>query len=117
MYDDRTHGDQKAGDHVWSYSATFAPGTRLFYVYTNSGEDGKWEGLDVPHIRSLKVEAKNNGGKVYSPIESFGKIYMYSDSWHTNAAGYELIAQAVLEVLKRNEQLKGYLRQVKDSQP
>jgi hypothetical protein len=40
MYDDGTHGDQKAGDNVWSYSATFPPGTNLFYVYTNSGEGG-----------------------------------------------------------------------------
>jgi lysophospholipase L1-like esterase len=114
MYDDGTHGDQKAGDHVWSYAATFAPGTRLFYVYTNSGEEGKWEGLDVPHVRSLKVDVKNTGGVVYRPIESFGKIYMHADSWHTNADGYELIAQAMLEVLKRNEQLQEYLRRVKD---
>jgi hypothetical protein len=26
---------------------------------TNSGEEGKWEGLDVPHILSFTVEAKN----------------------------------------------------------
>jgi hypothetical protein len=45
MYDDGTHGDQTAGDHVWSYSATFAPGTKLSYVYSNSGEEDKWEGL------------------------------------------------------------------------
>src|SRR3989442_549915 len=57
MYDDGTHGDQRAEDHVWSYSATFPPGTQLFYVYTNSGEEGKWEGLDVPGVRSFKVDA------------------------------------------------------------
>jgi lysophospholipase L1-like esterase len=113
MYDDGTHGDQKAGDQVWSYSATFPPGTNLFYVYTNSGEEGKWEGLDVPHIRSFTVEAKNGEEKVYRPIESFGRIYMQADPWHTNAAGYKLIAKALLDVLKKNDRVKDYLRQTR----
>jgi lysophospholipase L1-like esterase len=113
MYDDGTHGDQTAGDHVWSYSATFAPGTKLSYIYTDSGEEGKWEGLDVPHIRSFTVEAKNGEQKLYRPIESFGKIYMHADPWHTNAVGYQLIARALLDNLKKNEQVKDYLRQAK----
>jgi lysophospholipase L1-like esterase len=113
MYDDGPHGDQTAGDHVWSYSATFAPGTKLSYVYTNSGEEGKWEGLDVPYIRSFTVEAENGEGKLYKPIESFGKIYMHADPWHTNAVGYELIARALVANLKKNEQMKDYLRRAK----
>ena len=113
MYDDGTHGDQTAGDHVWSYSATFEPGTKLSYIYTDSGKEGKWEGLDVPHIRSFTVEAKNGEQKLYRPIESFGKIYMHADPWHTNAVGYQLIARALLDNLKKNEQVKDYLRQAK----
>jgi lysophospholipase L1-like esterase len=113
LYDDGTHGDQRAGDHVWSYSVTFPVGTSLFYVYTNSGEEGKWEGLDVPYIRSFTVEAKNGEEKLYRPIESFGRIYMQADPWHTNAVGYELIAEALLETLKENEQVKDYLRRAK----
>ncbi len=112
MYDDGTHGDQKAGDKVWSYSATFPPGTSLFYVYTNSGEEGKWEGLDIPHIRSLKVDAKDQGAKIYRPIESFGTIHMQADGWHTNAVGYELIAQALLEKLKEDARVRSYLGQI-----
>ena len=113
MYDDGTHGDQKPTDHVWSYSATFPAGTSLFYVYTNSGEEGKWEGLDVPYIRSFAVEAKNGEKKLYTPVESFGRIYMQADPWHTNAVGYELIARALLATLKENEQVKDYLRRAK----
>jgi lysophospholipase L1-like esterase len=113
MYDDGTHGDQTAGDHVWSYSATFERGTKLSYVYTNSGEEGKWEGLDIPHVRSFTLEAKNGEEKLYRPIESFGKIYMHADPWHTNAVGYELIAKCLLDNLKKNEQVKDYLRQAK----
>jgi lysophospholipase L1-like esterase len=113
MYDDGTHGDQKPADHVWSYSASFPAGTSLFYVYTNSGEEGKWEGLDVPYIRSFTVEAKNGEKKLYTPIESFGRIYMQADPWHTDAVGYELIAKALLEVLKQNDRVKNYFAQVK----
>jgi lysophospholipase L1-like esterase len=112
MYDDGTHGDHRAGDNVWSYSATFPPGTNLLYVYTNSGKEGKWEGLDVPYIRRFKVEVEENKRHVYRPVESFGKIYMQADAWHTNADGYEIIAKALLEVLKRNEKLRAYLRHV-----
>ena len=106
MYDDGTHGDQRPGDGVWSYSATFPPGTRVVYVYTNSGKEGRWDGLDVPYVRRFVVEGDE---RVYRPIESFGKIYMQADSWHTDAAGYELIAKAVLEKLKQDERFQRYV--------
>jgi lysophospholipase L1-like esterase len=110
MYDDGTHGDQHAGDRVWTYTAAMKPGTKLFYVYTNSGEEGKWEGLDVPYIREFKVEAKGSGERVYRPIESFGKIYLQADAWHTNALGYELVAKALIEALKKNEKFQKHVR-------
>ena len=109
MYDDGTHGDQKAGDHVWSYSATFPRRTSLFYVYTNSGEQGKWEGLDIPHLRHYTVAA-GDAGTIYRPIESFGKIYMQADGWHTNALGYQLIGQALLDVLKNDGKVQEFVR-------
>ena len=111
MYDDGTHGDQKAGDRVWSFSATFSPGTRVFYVYTNSGARGKWEGLDVPVIREFTLEAANGESRTYRPIETFGEMYMQADPWHTNAQGYELIAKAVLGVLNQNEKFRQRLIQ------
>jgi len=113
MYDDGTHGDQLARDHVWSYAATFSPGTSGFYVYTNSGREGEWEGLDVPHVRGFKVDAADAGKTIYRPIETFGEIYLQADSWHTNALGYELIAQAVLQYVKRDEKVKAYLERFK----
>jgi lysophospholipase L1-like esterase len=116
MYDDGTHGDQRAGDDVWSYAATFAPGMRLFYVYTNSGEKGRWEGVDIPDIRRFTVEAAAAGEKVHRPIESFGKMYMQADGWHTNAAGYELIAKTLLENLKKHESLRGILNRPQPSE-
>lgn len=102
LYDDGTHGDERAGDRVWSLSARFPPGTKLFYVYTNSGRESRWEGLDAPAIRSLTVE---NARESVRPVESFGRLYMHADNWHTNAAGYQLIARALFDVLKQDDRL------------
>src|SRR5262249_51246466 len=99
MYDDGSHGDQRAGDRVWSYRASFAPGTRVFYVYTNSGRPGQWEGLDVPEIRGFVVPRTTDTRVIYRPVDTFGEIYMQADSWHTNGRGYTLVADAVAEVL------------------
>jgi len=99
MRDDGAGGDERAGDGVWSLEATFAPGTRVSYVYTNSGAAGRWEGLDVPHIRTLVVPASRGGAPVYLPIETFGRVYMQADDWHTDASGYELIARAAADAI------------------
>jgi lysophospholipase L1-like esterase len=116
MYDDGTHGDQKAGDKVWSYSVHVSPGASLYYLYTNSGQAGRWEGLDVPALRQFKVEPKNTPGRVYAPIDTFGQLYMYADPWHTNAAGNELIARALLETLKNEKRVKRYLNELRPAQ-
>ena len=100
MHDDGTAGDEHAGDHVWSYQATFPAGARLKYVYTNSGRQGQWEGLDVPRIRELQVGGSVPGQTVYLPVESFGRIYMQADDWHTDAVGYDLIARAIAAALQ-----------------
>jgi len=95
MHEDGTGGDQKAGDGVWTYRAAFPPGTSVAYVYTNSGAPGRWEGLDVPHIRRVRVPEASDGRPVFLPIETFGRVYMQGDDWHTDAVGYDLIAHAV----------------------
>lgn len=104
MFDDGTHGDQKAGDNVWSFSATFAPGQKVFYMYTNSGAEGKWENLDLPKVRNFVVPS--SGGPIYRPIESFGKLYLQADGFHTNAQGYELMANAIRDVVVRTEKFR-----------
>jgi lysophospholipase L1-like esterase len=111
MYDDGTHGDQRAGDKVWSYSAKFPIGTRIFYVYTNSGTEGKWDGLDVPDIRYLKVEPVNKSSVLYAPIDTFGIMYMKADPWHPNALGNKLIAEAVFEKVRETRNFKNYVKQ------
>jgi hypothetical protein len=99
MHDDGLDGDQRAGDGVWSYAATFPAGARLSYVYTNSGGRGQWEGLDVPSIRHVIIPASADGRPVLLPIETFGHLYLQADNWHTDATGYDLIAHAIAEVV------------------
>lgn len=104
MFDDGTHGDQKAGDNVWSFAATFSPGQKIFYMFTNSGEEGKWENLDLPKVRNFVVPS--SGGKIYRPIEAFGKLYLQADGFHTNAEGYDLMAHAIRDVVVKTERFR-----------
>src|SRR6266853_396477 len=104
MRDDGNDGDEHGADRVWSYRATFPAGAHLKYVYTNSGTAGQWEGLDLPHIREVQVPPSPDGQAVYLPVESFGRIYMQADNWHTDAVGYELIARAVADALNARDQ-------------
>lgn len=117
MYDDGTHGDQRPDDQVWSYSASFPRGTRLFYVYTDGGKEGRWDGLDVQFIRTLEVDTDDRESIFYAPVESFGKIPLLSDRVHTDRDGYQLIARAVLEVLMQDSRLKDYVSRRAERRP
>jgi lysophospholipase L1-like esterase len=99
LHDDGAEGDQRAGDGVWSVTVMLQPGARVSYVYTNSGARGRWEGLDIPHLRSVVVPAAAGRGPAYLPIETFGRLYMQADDWHTDATGYDLIARAVADAV------------------
>jgi lysophospholipase L1-like esterase len=108
MYDDGTHGDQNPGDRVWSFTATFSPGEKVFYVYTNSGEGGVWENLDLPKVRSFVVPS--NGGAKYRPIDTFGKLYLQADGFHTNAQGYDIMARAIRDAIVQTDKFKALAR-------
>jgi hypothetical protein len=94
MHDDGMGGDERAGDGVWSYTASLPSGKSVFYVYTNSGAAGQWEGLDLPHIRSVEIPPAASR-PVYLPIDTFGRVYMQGDDWHTDRVGYDLIGHTV----------------------
>jgi lysophospholipase L1-like esterase len=99
MRDDGTNGDEHAGDRIWSFRAMLPAGTHVRYVYTNSGPAGQWEGLDLPHVREAQVVAQPGGAPMYLAVETFGRLYMQADNWHTDARGYDLIARGVVQAL------------------
>lgn len=110
MHDDGTDGDERTGDRVWSYVARFRPGQQVGYVFTNSGQPGEWEGLDVPQIRSFVVRVGDEAFSGIRPIETFGRIYLQADPWHTDASGYHRIATAILRDIERHPRLVEHLR-------
>ena len=117
LHDDGAAGDQKAGDRVWSLAVPLRLGAKVAYVYTNSGRQGEWEGLDVPMVRQFTIEARGEAGagadslakggsakgwgrQLVRPIETFGAVTLQADPWHPSAAGYELIAGEVMQALR-----------------
>src|SRR5262249_33209658 len=53
MYDDGTHGDEVAGDKIWSLRVRLPSNSTVLYTYTNSGDAGVWNGLDIPIVRQV----------------------------------------------------------------
>ena len=47
----------------------------------------------------LKCRPATDGRAVYLPIETFGRVYMQGDDWHTDAVGYDAIAHAVARAI------------------
>ncbi len=115
MYDDGTHGDQRVGDRVWSYSAKFPPDAEIYYLYTNSGKENAWKGLDVPDIRYIKAEAQDKEQVVYAPIDSFGRMYLKADPWHTDAEGNRLFAEAIVQKLTESKTFQSYMARNMDT--
>ena len=107
LHDDGTAGDQQAGDRVWSLAVPLRVGARVAYVYTNSGQQGVWERLDVPMVQQFAIEARDGadslsggwGRELVRPIETFGAVTLQADPWHPSAAGYELIAGEVMRAI------------------
>jgi hypothetical protein len=57
------------------------------------------------------VDAGEGGNTIYAPIDTFGRMYMQADGWHTNAAGYQLIAEAILQKLEAVPRFREYAEQ------
>ncbi|MCX7984286.1 MAG: hypothetical protein N3A63_05240, partial [Bacteroidetes bacterium] len=74
MYDDGTHGDERAGDNVWTIELQFPVGTVIEYKYTNSGPEGSWyPGEEFPaRNRTITVES-SSGGRIILR-DTFGKL-------------------------------------------
>jgi hypothetical protein len=104
--------DERAGDGVWSRAVLVDPGSTLHYVYTNSGREGEWEGLDLPALRRLTVPPDAAGRRLVLPIETFGELELHADPWHTDAAGNDLIARALLRAIEGTEPFTAYLQRL-----
>ena len=59
-------------------------------------------GLDVPHVRKVRADI-DAPPRWHAPIDTFGRIYMQADSWHTNAKGYAGLSEKILATLGGRE--------------
>lgn len=71
LYDDGTHGDEQAGDGIWSVMVDLPENSEIHYKYTHSGRQGLWEGDEYAgKHRTLVVR---DGGRMVVNDE-FGKV-------------------------------------------
>ena len=78
MHDDGTHGDEVAGDGVWSVRVILQADDTVLYTFTNSGAAGIWNGLDIPLVRQVVPGRFLNG---ILPLDEFGTADMHGDPW------------------------------------
>ncbi|RLB58744.1 MAG: hypothetical protein DRI34_03960 [Deltaproteobacteria bacterium] len=73
MYDDGTHGDEKAGDGVWTTTFSLPEGLRIGYKYTWGRQGENWGGTEEwPGNRRLLEIVDVNGDGVVARYDNFG---------------------------------------------
>jgi lysophospholipase L1-like esterase len=112
LFDDGTHGDQRAGDGVWSLSVAVVGFPRIAYLYTNGDTPGAWTGLENYQPRVVGVTPGNAGSTLYTPIAEFGRVVLRSDPAHPDAAGAALIAEALARAIRSRPAWSTYLASV-----
>lgn len=103
MWDDGSHGDQVAGDGIWSLYLPLHSGRRVLYAYwqTEAGEKtrefvpgsnvgGRWRMELVPESGTMD-------------IDDYGHYFLRTDNTHPDEAGHRLIAEALLPAVLKAE--------------
>jgi alpha-amylase/alpha-mannosidase (GH57 family) len=74
MYDDGTHGDDRAGDGIWTIEVTFPVGSEILYKFTNSGRKGEWNpGEELPAL-NRRINVQRNTTSRVVLLDVFGKL-------------------------------------------
>jgi alpha-amylase/alpha-mannosidase (GH57 family) len=74
MYDDGTHGDDRAGDAIWTIELTFPVGSEILYKFTNSGRKGEWNpGEELPAL-NRRIKIKSSAANRIVLLDVFGKL-------------------------------------------
>jgi lysophospholipase L1-like esterase len=98
MFDDGTHGDEVAGDSVWSTTIAVPPGVPILgYQYLL---DGALEFTPLPPLpAAVAVRTLHVDGRVRGPVERFGRRLLMAEQTHPNAAGQRRIAAEIMTAL------------------
>lgn len=96
MFDDGSHGDEVAGDGIWSREVAFLSSGWRGYAYTSGVEAGEWKGVESYRSRRLQVPPS---GTWILEVEEFGRRRMRSDPSHPDEAGLDAIASALADAI------------------
>ena len=101
VYDDGTHGDEVAGDHVFSIAFEIpADVFSLTYLFCR---DGTCEFTPLPPNRSSMEKRMIDLGDrdLVGPIDVLGKRFLMVEQTHPNERGHAIIAEAIAQELER----------------
>jgi lysophospholipase L1-like esterase len=105
LFDDGTHGDEKAGDGV--FSATIeVPDERRFIVY-GYVQERKTEFTPLPPLPSTlgdRLLAVERG--TFGPVDEFGRVLFKAERAHPDALGHEAIAGLVAKKIESFESFR-----------
>lgn len=110
LHDDGTHGDQIAGDRVYSLAVALPAPKDVTYTFTNGDRVGEWVGLESYRPRVFALRAEDRGKRIHLPVARFGRRVLRSDASHPDAEGYALIAMELMRTLQGGSALAAYLR-------
>jgi hypothetical protein len=74
LFDDGSHGDQKAGDGIWSLELQFPIGAELEYKFTNSGAEGNWQPGEEFGAVNRKIRVEKRDGETLVVRSRFGVL-------------------------------------------
>lgn len=78
-----------------------AAGQDAAWLFRDGPEQSPWAGVENYLPRRWRLTASSAGTVVAPPPGEFGRHTLRSDPFHTDAAGYAMIARKAAEVLKR----------------
>jgi len=113
MYDNKTHGDERAGDRVWSLEITCKPTDTITFGFTNSGPPGQWSTASNPrdndeknreHFEKVDANVSENSVSWASLVYIHGRIpYSHllepGDSTLPNELGQAAIAKRLARLV------------------
>ena len=108
LYDDGSHGDQRAADGVFSRLVALAAPGVVTYAFSNGETPGSWTGLENYRLRAFEVRAGDMGRLVAPPVAEFGRRDLRSDPSHPDAAGHQAIANALAPLVAAAPSFEAY---------
>ena len=91
MYDDGTHGDERASDGIFTVMIDAPPATWMVQYKYFSGDTAELE-PQAPFPSSMGNRTLRLKQSVRGPVERFGHMYLMAEQTHPDAEGHAIIA-------------------------